>query len=89
MIDITKSCPNYDSWGEENSRLAALDMVNQLSYLCDQAYFDEAIEAIKQNKPNQFKATCNQAGVCEDLIPLLWKILKAAIDGPAAGWLPL
>jgi hypothetical protein len=87
----TKTCPNYDSWGEENYRLAALDMINQLSYLCDQAYFNEAIAAVKQGPQsrNRFVAICRQAGVCEDLIPLLWKMLKAATEGAAAGWIPL
>ena len=86
-----KSCPTYENWGEENLRLAALDMTNQWSYLCDQAYFSEVLAAVKRGPAarREFIAICQRAGICEELIPLLWKILQATIEGPAAGWIPL
>jgi hypothetical protein len=88
---IKKTCPNYEAWGEENLRLAALDMTNQWSYLCDQAYFNDVIDAVKKGAQGRrrFVAICREAGLCDELIPLLWKMLKAATEGAAAGWIPL
>ena len=69
-------------------RAAALDWALKANRLLDEKYFPTVQQAIMKGEEGQaeFKDVCSAAGLPEDMIPTLWKMLMGAQFATKGYW---